>query len=294
MASWLRELPDVPIVSVTRVNDRESKDCMASLRAPHCLRSASFALAAALLCGPLPQLSGQSPTGHQASQPVPVLVELFTSEGCSDCPPADRILGELDARQPVSGVRAIVLSEHVTYWDRQGWRDPFSLDAMTDRQEQYARRFGLDSSFTPQMVVDGTTQFVGGNAKALVAALDKASETSKQPLKIEGARWDHGVAEFSIHGTASKDAKIFAALAIDVTHHEVSSGENKGRTLNHTAVVRAMKEFPGDAADGRPLKLAGGSLSDKNEASGPVRLVVFLVDRKTAHVLGATEQDLPR
>ena len=264
---------------------------MASPRAPHCFRSAALALAA-FACWPMSQLSGQSPSTAQTSQRVPVLIELFTSEGCSDCPPADRLLGELDARQPVSGVHAIVLSEHVTYWDRQGWRDPFSLDAMTNRQEQYVRRFGLDSSFTPQMVVDGTTQFVGGNAKALVAALDKASETAKQPLRIEGARWDHGAAVFSVRGTASKDAKIFAALAIDVTHHEVSSGENKGRTLNHTAVVRVMKEFPGDVADGRPLKLAGGPLADKKEASGPVRLVVFLADRKTGHVLGAAEQTL--
>ena len=266
---------------------------MASPRATHRLRPAAFTLAA-LVCGSVLQLSGQPPSPAQASQPVPFLIELFTSEGCSDCPPADRLLGELDARQPVSGVQAIVLSEHVTYWDRQGWHDPFSLDAMTDRQEQYVRRFGLDSSFTPQMVVDGTTQFVGGDAKALVAALNKASETSKQPLQIEGARWDHGTAEFSVHGTASKDARIFAALAIDVTHHEVSSGENKGRTLNHTAVVRVMKDFPGDAADGRSLKLAGGALAEKNEANGPVRLVVFQVDRKSAHVLGVAEQNLPR
>ena len=255
--------------------------------------SAALALAAAFACGPMPRLSDQSVSTSQ-SQRIPVLVELFTSEGCSDCPPADKLLGELDARQPISGVHAIVLSEHVTYWDRQGWRDPFSLDAMTDRQEQYVRRFGLDSSFTPQMVVDGTTQFVGGNANALVAALNKASETSKQPLQIEGARWNQGTAEFSVRSAASKDTKIFAALAVDVTHHEVSSGENKGRTLNHTAVVRAMKEFPGDAADGRPLKLSVGNSADKKEASGPLRLVVFLADRKTGHVLGVAEQALQR
>jgi hypothetical protein len=240
------------------------------------------------------QLSSQVATPSAPAQRVPVLVELFTSEGCSDCPPADALLAKLDATQPISGAQAIVLSEHVTYWNHQGWNDPFSLDAMTERQEDYVRRFGLDSSYTPQMVVDGMEQFVGSNARALVAAIEKEAKTPRQNVVIESAQWDQGIAQFSVHASAPSGAKLVAVLAADTTHEEVSGGENAGRTLRHTAVVRVMKEFGAEAADGRQLKLPGGPLTQRTEAAVPVRLVVFLVDRKTGHVLGAAQQTLPR
>ena len=242
----------------------------------------------------VPHPWGQEATSSASGERVPVLVELFTSEGCSDCPPADALLAKLDASQPIQGAQAIVLSEHVTYWNHQGWADPFSLEAMTERQEDYVRRFGLDSSYTPQMVVDGTDQFVGGNGRALVAAMTKEAKTPKQPIAIDGAAWDHGSAQFSIRANASQGTKLIAVLAADATHSEVARGENAGRTLHHTAVVRVMKEFGSDAADGRQLKLPGGPLTQKDEAVGPVRLVVFLVDRKSGHVLGAAQQTLPR
>jgi hypothetical protein len=242
----------------------------------------------------IPPLSGQAATPSAPAQRVPVLVELFTSEGCSDCPPADALLAKLDATQPISGARAIVLSEHVTYWNHQGWTDPFSFDAMTERQEDYERRFELDSSYTPQMVVDGVDQFVGSNAHALVAALEKEAKAPKIAIAIEGASWDHGSVQFSIKTNAPAGTKVLAALAADSTHSEVARGENAGRTLHHTAVVRVMKELKANAADGRQLTLPGGPLTQKTEADGPVRLVVFLVDRKTGHVLGAAEQMLQR
>jgi hypothetical protein len=230
--------------------------------------------------------SGQS-SPASSQQRVPVLVELFTSEGCSDCPPADALLAKLDANQPVPGAQAIVLSEHVTYWNHLGWRDPFSLGAMTQRQEDYDRRFGLDSSYTPQIVVDGTTQFVGSDSRALVMALTKASQTPKQSLSIENARLDHGMMRFSVRGAGLKDAKLIAVLATDATGSEVARGENAGRTLHHTAVVRVMTELSSDSTDGRPLNLSGGS-----SASGSLRLVVFLTDRNSGHVIGAAEQIL--
>lgn len=265
---------------------------MPSQRVVFDLRLVMIPVVMACVFGPVLQLFGQSlpPT----PQRVPVLVELFTSEGCSDCPPADSLLGQLDAKQPIAGAQAIVLSEHVTYWNHNGWTDPYSLDAMTDRQEAYVSRFGLESSYTPQMVVDGATQFVGGNAKALIAAVESAAKSGKKPLTIENARWDHGAAVFAIRGEAPAGTKLFAALAADATHQEVSGGENAGRTLHHVAVVRVMKELGNESTDGRPLKLPGGDLNRRSESDGPVRLVVFLVDHKTGHVVGAAEQRLQR
>lgn len=238
-----------------------------------------------------PALRAQQASAPSSRQPV--LVELFTSEGCSDCPPADALLARLDATQYIPSAQAIVLSEHVTYWDHQGWRDPFSLEEMTGRQEQYVRRFGLESSYTPQMVVDGATQFVGNNPRALSLAVTSAAATPKKTLAIEDAHWNGGWVQFSVHGEMPADAKLVAVLAADATHAEVSRGENAGRTLHHVAVVRVIKQFDAGSLDGKPLKIVSPAPPQGAKSSGPVRLVVFVADRKTGKVEAATEQTLP-
>ena len=119
---------------------------------------------------------------------TPVLVELFTSEGCSSCPPADALLMQLDARQPIPGADVIVLEHHVTYWDDQGWHDPFSLNAATDRQRKYAfeRHWKGDQVYTPQMIVDGETQFNGGNGALAQQAIEKLQKRRKFPYNSLG------------------------------------------------------------------------------------------------------------
>ncbi|MGB6192684.1 MAG: DUF1223 domain-containing protein [Terracidiphilus sp.] len=222
----------------------------------------------------------QSGDMHRA----PVLVELFTSEGCSDCPPADRLLSQVDSAQPFAGVHAIVLEEHVTYWDQQGWRDPFSLDAMTDRQKEYQERFGLGDIYTPQMVVDGAEQFVGSNVQALEKAMADEAGKPKTVLTIDGVHLENGSAIFSVHGATVKGARLVAVVAADATVSHVANGENAGKTLHHVAVVRGLKEFGGEAVDGRLLKVSDGN------PTGQLRIVAFLVDHKSGHVLGSAEE----
>jgi hypothetical protein len=259
------------------------------------IRCARWALVIGAAAGGLAVLAAgqQSPSSSAADSSgldQPVLVELFTSEGCSDCPPADALLERLDATQFVPGAQAIVLSEHVTYWNHLGWRDPFSFDAMTERQEQYVARFGLDSGYTPQMVVDGAAQFVGNDPAKLSAAVARAAAKPKLKIAIEDAHWEDGALSFSVRADNSTGATLVAALAQNAARSEVARGENAGRTLHHVAVVRAMKEFGSKATDGRPLRLSGAMSSEADKTVGPLRLVVFLTDRKTGHVVAVAEQ----
>jgi hypothetical protein len=163
---------------------------------------------------------------------APVLIELFTSEGCSSCPPADRLLESLDSQ-------AIVLSEHVDYWDRLGWRDPYSSHANTLRQESYARGFGKEGPYTPQMVIDGTTEFVGNDARRAAGELARAK--SREKLGVHLTRMDKGV---HVHiDAAAKPAEVWLALADDRGTQQVASGENKGRTLRHVAILRSLRKI---------------------------------------------------
>ena len=224
---------------------------------------------------------------------MPVLVELFTSEGCSDCPPADRLLEELDTKQFVPGAQAIVLSEHVTYWNHLGWRDPFSLDENDQRQKEYGDRFNLDSVYTPQAVIDGSAQLVGNNAAGMAKAIEHAASTPKKPLAIADAHWDNGAVTFTVRGATESGSRLVAVLAADAQGPKILRGENAGRTLHHVAVVRSIKDFGSSAADGRALRLSAGSFT-RDQASAPLRLVVFLVERKSGHVTALSEQTVGR
>src|SRR6266568_2641837 len=151
----------------------------------------------------LAHANGGQSHGGGAENREPVLVELFTSEGCSDCPPADALLARLDATQFVPGAQVIVLSEHVTYWNYLGWRDPFSFEAMDERQQRYVMQFAIEGSYTPQVVVDGTEQAVGNDAAAVSRAVAHAAATAKQKIAIENARWVDGEVQFSVRGVAA-------------------------------------------------------------------------------------------
>src|SRR5438132_2308049 len=129
------------------------------------------------------RLDGAQLRSGQAS--TPVLVELFTSEGCSDCPPADAVLERLIAAQPIAGVEVVGLGQHVDYWDRLGWKDRFSAAASTNRQQLYGARFNLDSVYTPQIVVDGRAQLVGSDDRAARSAIERAATALHGMLRID-------------------------------------------------------------------------------------------------------------
>lgn len=211
------------------------------------------------------------PAIAQGPARAPVLVELFTSEGCSSCPPADRQLQTLDSH-------AIVLSEHVDYWNQLGWKDKFSSEAYTQRQEIYTKNFGLNSPYTPQMVVDGAAQFTGGDSRRAAIEIGKASDRAKATIVLER----HGAGVRLDIDNVPHEADIWLVTADDSDTTKVGAGENRGRMLTHVAVVRSMRKVG--------YVKRGGTYShvlDLPGDAGGRRVIVFLQEAGQARVWGA-------
>ena len=225
----------------------------------------------------------------QTASPA-VLVELFTSEGCSSCPPADRLLLELDRKQPVAGTTIVVLSEHVDYWDHDGWRDPFSSPHWTDRQDQYARQFNLNGPYTPQIVVNGSRQVNGSDSRAVRSAIEEAAKNSQLPISISSLeRLSDGV-HVQLTAGLSKGATLYAVLADDADRSSVQSGENAGRTIDHVAVARSLVRV---AKLEKPLldeplliPIPAGSRDRR------LRLIVFAQDGHSGQIVGVAAREL--
>ncbi|HEV7484054.1 MAG TPA: DUF1223 domain-containing protein [Thermoanaerobaculia bacterium] len=178
--------------------------------------------------------------------PSPVVVELFTSQGCSSCPPADALIHDIANDSALRG-RVIPLSFHVDYWDSLGWRDPFSSSEWTQRQARYARTMHLNSAYTPQAVVNGTREFVGSNRSALSAALERASNEKRDEITLT-ARRDGNSLIATIHATVPANDDLMLAIVEDGVTTKIEHGENAGRTITNDAIVRKLiRVKPGQA-----------------------------------------------
>ena len=187
-----------------------------------------------------------------ASKPTSIaIVELFTSEGCSSCPPADALLRQIHLRQARSGQLIVGISEHVTYWNNLGWKDPYSSPLFTDRQSTYASRLSPEGSYTPQMVVNGRDQFVGSDGGALERALRDDTRRAHLDLRIITSTLsaDGVEVKFSFSGQTSKPLDVVAVLTDDADRSNVLRGENSGRLLQHVSVARSLTKVATVAGD---------------------------------------------
>ena len=247
-----------------------------------------------LLVGSVHFIRAKTPLGPQLkdeSARTPVLVELFTSEGCSSCPPADALLERLDRSQSVSDAELIVLSEHVDYWNDIGWKDPYSSHEYSERQSAYAAQFGLGSVYTPQMVVDGHFEFVGSDERRASQAIKQAAESPKAPVRLSlGSSHDKAII---LHieagplpsGTGTRSAGVFLAVADNSDQSQVSGGENTGRTLQHVAVLRELTRLGTVEASAEFSRDINLGLKSKNH--GNLRIVVIVQEPEVGRVLGA-------
>jgi hypothetical protein len=233
------------------------------------------------------------PAYNSSSAAHAVVVELFTSEGCSSCPPADLILKKLSEQPTTPGAEIIALEEHVDYWDHQGWKDPYSNAEYTERQNEYAQVLRKGGIYTPQMIVDGQTEFIGGHASEAMTVIQKASAQPKFDVQLSpSTNTDNNKATFDIRVSnlaalpEVKDSELWVAITEKNLYSDVKAGENSGERLEHAPVVRKIQRVdsfrsPGDHQAHAAIKLEG-FWQRQNLA-----FVAFTTDKRTHKITGA-------
>ena len=229
---------------------------------------------------------------------TPVIVELFTSEGCSSCPPADALLERLQRTQPVAGARVIALAEHVDYWNSLGWVDPFSSPQFRGRQNEFAQVFRLDSIYTPEMVVNGRVEFTGDDMGRALAEIGRAAAQPAANVTIASAvdSKDPAALDITVQvrdlPSLKKPVDVYLAITEDNLVSSVQRGENAGRRLRHTGVVRSFGVIGTITPESNPRVSWSLHPAVKFPAAWKqqdLRAVVFLQDRGTHAIVGAAE-----
>ena len=267
------------------------KMCLQKKKVVHRMRIAISALAILLFgmaCLSIAHLSIVSGKTTEPGTPRrSVVVELFTSEGCSSCPPADELLGHLRQDLSAKNIQVIPLGFHVDYWNSLGWKDRFSSAEFTQRQEQYTHALKVDGPYTPEMVVDGEAEFVGNDAgQAQRTIRQQASQLETAQVIIASAGADQlNIQVKGPAGPSNSNALVMLAITEDNLTTQVFSGENGGKTLHHAAVVRDLRQV-GTLKDGVieitvPLKL------EKDWTRNDLRAVVFVQQGPSGKIEGA-------
>jgi len=234
-------------------------------------------------------------TSSATSARVPVVLELFTSEGCSSCPPADALLAKMEQEQPVAGAEVVALEEHVDYWDHQGWNDPFSSVQWTQRQEAYASGFVGHNVYTPELVVDGRSTLVGSHGadayrEIVTAATQPRTEVSISLLKSDKHDREHvKVLVGKVQGAQEGDvAEVWLAITETALHNSVTGGENAGRDLHHAGVARWMHKAGVTEGNAAPSFTGESDLKlDSNWKRPNLRVIAFVQEKRSHHILGA-------
>ncbi len=221
---------------------------------------------------------------------TPVVVELFTSEACSSCPPADALLTRLNEQHMVNGAEVFVLGEHVDYFNHLGWTDRFSSAEFSRRQNGYARRFHLPSAYTPQMVIDGHFEALGSDPVAVEQKIGLAARAEKPATIVLSWTAPHAL-HVGVTGATGEPSAILLAITEDGLTTSVAAGENKGRVLRHSGVVRELRRLGttsgGDFAGTVPITPA------QSWKRRSLRVVVFIQRPRSGEIIGAAATMLP-
>jgi hypothetical protein len=237
-------------------------------------------LAYFLAWGPGSGLAVNGQNSQTVGVPEPVVVELFTSEGCSSCPPADAFLAQLDAGKTLGAAEIIALEEHVDYWDQQGWKDPFSSSTWTARQSEYSGSLHSGSPYTPEMIVDGTAGFVGSRVAMARLEIQKAAENKKATFKVS--------VEKPLSLTPKDTPEVILAITESGLHSSVKAGENAGQELRHSPVLRELKVIGVVGKNGQDSFTAQSTVKlDSKWNLQNLRAIAFVQEKKSRRILGA-------